>query len=47
MQFLNSEIAALTKRKKTPSLVKPEISCGIFQDIEQLVNVSLTQRGDD
>ena len=44
MQFLNSEIAALTKRKKTRSLIKPEISCGIFQDIEQLVDDSLTQR---
>jgi hypothetical protein len=37
MQFLNPEIAALTKRKKTQSLIKPEISCGIFQDVEKLV----------
>lgn len=38
MQYLNQEIEALTKRKKTPSLVKPENSCGIFQDVEKLVN---------
>jgi hypothetical protein len=37
MQFLNQEIAALTKRKKTQSLIKPEISCGIFQDVEQFL----------
>ena len=32
MQFLNEEIAFLTKKKKTESLVKKENSCGIFQD---------------
>jgi hypothetical protein len=32
MKFLNEEIAFLTKRIKTESLVKPENSCGIFQD---------------
>lgn len=37
MQFLNPEIAALTKKKKTQSLIKPEISCGIFQDVEKLL----------
>lgn len=47
MQFLNSEIAALTKRKKTPSLIKPEISCGIFQDIEKLVESTLTDRSNE
>jgi hypothetical protein len=40
MQFLNKEIEALTKRKKSKSLVKQELSCGIFQDIEGLVNRS-------
>ena len=34
MQFLNKEIAALVKQKKTKSLVKKQISCGIFQDLE-------------
>jgi hypothetical protein len=38
MQFLNQEIEALTKRKKTKSLIKPEISCGIFQDTEKLID---------
>ncbi len=37
MQFLNKEIAALTKRKRTKSLIKPEISCGIFQDVEKWI----------
>ncbi|ASV32211.1 hypothetical protein CJ263_19375 [Maribacter cobaltidurans] len=36
MQYLNKEIEALTKRKKSNSLVKNEISCGIFQDVEKL-----------
>ncbi|MDC6388512.1 hypothetical protein PP182_07450 [Maribacter sp. PR1] len=36
MQFLNKEIELLTKRKMTSSLVKKEISCGIFQDVEKL-----------
>lgn len=36
MQYLNKEIEALTKRKKSNSLVKKEISCGIFQDVEKL-----------
>lgn len=36
MQFLNKEIEALTKRKKSISLIKQEISCGIFQDVENL-----------
>ncbi|MFX0556990.1 hypothetical protein ACOCEA_09330 [Maribacter sp. CXY002] len=35
MQFLNKEIEALTKRKKTSSLIKREISCGIFQDVDK------------
>jgi len=37
MQFLNKEIEALTKRKKSKSLINPELSCGIFQDVEDLV----------
>jgi len=40
MQFLNKEIEALTKRKKSKSLVKKELSCGIFQDVEDLVTPS-------
>lgn len=36
MQFLNSEIAFLTKKRKTGSLVKQELSCGIFQDVEKI-----------
>lgn len=34
MQYLNPEIEALTKRKNTPGLIKQQISCGIFQDVE-------------
>ena len=34
MQFLNKEIETLTKRKKSRSLMKKQISCGIFQDLE-------------
>lgn len=33
MQFLNKEIEALVKHKKASSLVKKQISCGIFQDL--------------
>ncbi|MEO9513215.1 MAG: hypothetical protein ABJN84_10455 [Flavobacteriaceae bacterium] len=33
MQFLNKEIETLVKRKKAKSLVKKQISCGIFQDL--------------
>ncbi len=36
MQFLNPEIEALTKRKTTRSLVKKEVSCGIFQDVKDI-----------
>lgn len=36
MQYLNKEIEALTKKKKSASLVKREISCGVFQDVENL-----------
>lgn len=36
MQFLNKEIEAKIKRKKTPSLMKKQISCGIFQDLEAM-----------
>lgn len=34
MQFLNKEIEALTKRKKNKTLVKRQMSCGIFQDLD-------------
>ncbi|SNR46826.1 hypothetical protein SAMN04488009_1977 [Maribacter sedimenticola] len=36
MQFLNKEIEALTKRKKTAALAKKQISCGIFQDTKDI-----------
>lgn len=36
MQFLNKEIEALIKQKKYNHLVKREISCGVFQDVENL-----------
>tara|TARA_R110002074_G_scaffold161480_11_gene319635 strand:+ start:112484 stop:112630 length:147 start_codon:yes stop_codon:yes gene_type:complete len=36
MQFLNQEIEALTKRKNTPALAKKQVSCGIFQDINEI-----------
>ncbi|SIQ66909.1 hypothetical protein [Maribacter ulvicola] len=42
MQFLNPEIEALTKRKATRSLVKKEISCGIFQDVNDIPVVEET-----
>ncbi|WP_222984188.1 hypothetical protein [Flagellimonas meishanensis] len=35
MQFLNKEIEALSKRKKSKSLVKKQVSCGIFQELER------------
>lgn len=44
MDYLNKEIEALTKRKKTPSLIKPEVSCGIFQDVETWVNSTKKER---
>ncbi|MFS4468295.1 hypothetical protein [Maribacter sp. 2210JD10-5] len=35
MQFLNKEIEALTKKRKTSSLIKKkEVSCGIFQNYD-------------
>lgn len=34
MQFLNREIETLVKNKKSKSLVKRQISCGIFQELE-------------
>lgn len=36
MQFLNKEIEAKIKRKKSASLIKKQISCGIFQDLEHM-----------
>ncbi|WP_405382214.1 hypothetical protein [Maribacter sp. LLG6340-A2] len=42
MQFLNPEIEALTKRKSTPSLVKKQVSCGIFQDVKDIPVVEET-----
>ncbi|MDF0717177.1 hypothetical protein PY092_13525 [Muricauda sp. 334s03] len=36
MNFLNEEIASRTKRKKLSSLLKRQISCGTFQDLEPL-----------
>jgi hypothetical protein len=46
-QFLNQEIEALTKRKKTKSLIKPEISCGIFQDTEKLIDTMPINKKND
>ena len=40
MNFLNEEIAFLSKKKKTESLVKKEVSCGIFQDVEKIEGAS-------
>lgn len=40
MEYLNQDIAELTKRKKTPSLIKSESSCGIFQDVEKLIETT-------
>ncbi len=34
MHFLSKEIEALVKRKKSNSLLKKQISCGIFQNLE-------------
>ncbi|WP_165395211.1 hypothetical protein [Flagellimonas allohymeniacidonis] len=34
MQYLNREIENLVKRKKSKSLLKKQVSCGIFQDLE-------------
>nr|WP_299382162.1 hypothetical protein [Allomuricauda sp.] len=33
MQFLNPEIESLVKKKSSSSLIKRQISCGIFQDL--------------
>lgn len=46
MPYLNQEIAALTKRKKTPSLIKPQSSCGIFQDVEKLIDTKSNRTKD-
>ncbi|WP_279305972.1 hypothetical protein [Flagellimonas aquimarina] len=34
MQFLNKEIEVLVRRKKSKSLVKKQISCGISQEYD-------------
>ncbi len=34
MQFLNREIETLVRNKKSKSLVKRQISCGIFQELD-------------
>ncbi|MDT0607569.1 hypothetical protein [Croceitalea rosinachiae] len=34
MQFLNKQIEVLSKKKK-PSLIRRQISCGIFQEVPQ------------
>lgn len=33
MQYLNKQIEAMVKRKKSRSLVRKQVSCGIFQDL--------------
>jgi len=35
MEFLNKQIEALSKKKKS-SLVRRQISCGIFQELDGL-----------
>ncbi len=45
MDFLNKEIEQLTKRRKTKSLVKREVSCGIFQHIDDIPKA--TSKRDD
>lgn len=47
MQFLNREIEALTKRKKTQSLSKKQQSCGIFQDITNIPIAEKSERKED
>lgn len=42
MQFLNPEIEALTKRKSTQSLVNKQVSCGIFQNLDDIPVVEET-----
>jgi len=37
MQFLNKQIEALSKKKK-PSLVRKQISCGIFQEVSLITS---------
>lgn len=44
MQFLNKEIASLVKRKSSKSLVKKQISCGIFQDLENNKQASVNSQ---
>lgn len=34
MQFLNKEIESLVKHKRSKSLVKRQVSCGIFQEYD-------------
>jgi len=34
MNYLNPEIEALSKNMPTKSLLRPTVSCGIFQDDE-------------
>jgi len=34
MQYLNKQIAALAKKKRS-NLVRPQISCGIFQELPE------------
>jgi hypothetical protein len=36
MNFLNKEIAFRVKQKSSRSLVKKQVSCGIFQELETL-----------
>ncbi|WP_199271507.1 hypothetical protein [Cellulophaga sp. L1A9] len=40
MTYLSPEIEALAKRKVTPSLIKKENSCGIFQDYGKEISTS-------
>ncbi len=40
MRYLSPHIEALTKKKNTTSLVKREVSCGIFQGYESTENTT-------
>lgn len=43
MQFLNTQIEALTKRKNTLALAKRQLSCGIFQEVEHIPRAEQTE----
>ncbi|MGC1515747.1 MAG: hypothetical protein WA810_09250 [Maribacter sp.] len=44
MHYLNKEIEALTKRKKTVALAQKQLSCGIFQDVNDIPKAERTHK---